>query len=149
LLELQDRWARTKSARQQIEEEAAEAASFECFRVKRDDGALTTAAKLLNLYAYCPTLRNCVLPIYSTATDDGMTLPAFRTLYAANAEEEIGPRGGRSILHPVDLWIKHPERKDVSGIRVRPDKPRPLFDEEGQLWINAFGMPIHDSVPEG
>jgi hypothetical protein len=117
----------------------------ELHRISPTDDAPTAAGKLLKLYAYCPNHpRVQVLPIYASSPEDGMTVQALKLLYAANNDEEIGPRGGRVVISPADLWVAEERRVNVAGIRMRPDKPWPIYEEDGEKWINCFVMPLHD-----
>lgn len=118
-------------------------------KISSEDDAVTAAAKLLNTHAYCPYQMNCVVPIWTTDVEDGINMPSFRTLMMPNRTEEVGPRGGRVFISPVDLWAASPQRQTVAGIRLRPDMPRPLFDEHGKKWINAYTPPAHDKREGG
>ena len=110
------------------------------FRVSSEDDAAQTAAKLLRTHAFCAR-QNMVVPVWTDDILDGLTMPAFRTLMLPNCTEDVGPRGGRVVINPVDIWSKDHRRINVAGIRMRPDKPRPTYEEGGQVWINAYRPP--------
>lgn len=115
-------------------------------RITSSDDATTASAKLLNTYAFCPNQQNCIVPIYASSVDEGMTMSAFRNLMMPNCDEEVGPRGGRQIVNPVDIWNGNAQRVVVEGLRMRPDMPRPTFDEDGKRWINTYSPPSHDAA---
>lgn len=120
------------------------------YKVGPKDTALPAATKLLKLYAFSPNHpRVQVLPIYADSPEDGMTTQAMRSLYAPNNDEDIGPRGGRVVISPADIWLNSRERITVAGIRMRPDRDWPIYEEDGQLWINCFKMPEHEAEPVG
>ena len=111
------------------------------FRVTSEDDAIVAAAKLRETYAFCPKQSNGIIPIWTDDLLDGMTMASFRTLMMPNITEDVGPRGGRVTINPVDIWVKDSQRKTVAGIRMRPDKPRPTYEEGGQLWVNCYSPP--------
>lgn len=115
-------------------------------KVSTSDGAVVAATKLLATYAFCPNLKNGVVPIYATSVDDCIAMPAFRTLMAPNADEEVGPRGGRQVINPVDIWVGNERRVTVRGLRMRPDRERPLYEEDGVRWVNTYAPVIHDAT---
>lgn len=120
-----------------------------------EDSALQVAGKLLQSYAWCPTRQLQVVPYWATSTEDGMTLTNFRTTMLPYAEIEIGPRGGEKKINPADLWVASPQRVTIRGLQLRPDKERPVFEENGSKWVNTYDPEIHtdDSArggrPEG
>lgn len=111
------------------------------------DDANHAAAKLLNLYAFCPNQQKAVVPIWARSMDDGMVLSSFRTLMLPHADELTGPRGGRQVINPVDIWSGHKKRVTVQGLRMRPDMPRPTYqDANGDVWVNTYSPPVHDAT---
>lgn len=115
------------------------------YRIDRNDDAYTASVKLLATRAFCPNQVKGVVPIWATSLDDGVVMSAFRTEMLPNAQEEIGPRGGRKLLHPVDIWASSDKRVTVQGLRMRPDKERPLYNDAGGLWVNTYAPPLHDA----
>lgn len=113
------------------------------YKIGPGDDASIAAAKLLETMAFCPTQANSVIPIWTTDLAAGIHMTAFRTLMLPNKSEEVGPRGGRISINPVDIWVSDSRRKTVAGVRLRPDKPRPLYEEDGELWINCYKPPNH------
>lgn len=109
------------------------------------DGAYQAANKLLETYAYCANQQLVVVPIWATSITDGMTLTAFRNKYAQYVEDgEPGPRGGVKKIHAADLWLTSDQRVTVEGLRMRPDMPRPTFEEDGKSYINIYNPEVHD-----
>lgn len=115
-------------------------------KVHSSDRAVTAATKMLATHAFCPNLKSGVVPIYATSVDDCIALQAFRTLMLPNCDEEIGPKGGRKLINPVDIWASSERRVTVRGLRMRPDKPRPIYEEDGAKWVNTYSPPVHDAT---
>lgn len=116
-------------------------------RLSTRDSAVVTAAKLLETYALCPEQpQRCVVPLWSGSMDAGMNMSMFRTLMAPYADEEVGPKGGRVVINPVDIWNGASKRVAVAGLRMRPDKPRPTYEDRGELWVNTYDPPVHDGA---
>lgn len=112
--------------------------------------AFTNASILVDRYAYCPVGAGMVYPIDMAGDDEaGMLRGAFRGLLEPYAEEVVGPRGGITKVNPADVWFGMPERITVAGIRMRPDRPRPLYEEEGQKYINSYTPPVHANPQNG
>lgn len=129
-----------------FQEKLRELASREENRLNPRDSAMVSAEKLLYTYAYHPTARNCVVPLWSKGFDEAMTLTAFRILMLPFAETEIGPRGGEKKINPVDIWASQHDRINVAGLRLRPDQPRPTYSEGGAEWVNIYSPPDHPTA---
>lgn len=110
-------------------------------KIKGGEECAVAAAKMLETYAYCPTQQLSVVPIWATELTAGVTVPAFRLQHLSNCLEEVGPRGGVKKINPVDLWMADARRHTVAGLRMRADKPRPLFEEDGKTFINTYSPP--------
>jgi len=119
-----------------IEEQSAR----ETYAIQRSDRAKKAAVKLLETYAFCPSL-GLVVPIWADSLDAGMTMPNFRTMMLPHSDHEVGPRGGTNLISPVAIWSMSPKRQTVAGLRMRPDQPRPIYEENGQKWINIYRPP--------
>lgn len=116
-------------------------------RLHPRDGAVVAAAKLLETYAFCPSQAKApVVPVYTSAIDRGLTVTNFRLSMLPHADEEIGPRGGRQVINPVDIWMGSEKRISVEGTQLRPDRPRPTYEDADGLWINAYDPPAHDAA---
>jgi len=60
--------------------------------------------------------------------------------------ELVGPRGGRKWINPVDTWLKIHGKIHATGVRMRPDLQRPIFDEgDGLIYINRYFPPAHQT----
>lgn len=124
-----------------VAEKMRETADKRDMRPSSGDDLIDVAAKLLRTHAYMPTAKETFVPLWSTIDGEGMTLGNARTAYAPYCGTEIGPRGGEKKYNPIDVWLNNPERIIVAGFRMRPDKPRPTFDEHGHTFINTYAPP--------
>ncbi|MFA7602541.1 MAG: primase-helicase family protein [Novosphingobium sp.] len=130
-----------------IGEKLKELAERRRLKIKTADDMTTAVAKMLDVYAYCPHQQNDVVPLWASSPEDGKPVAKFRLEMLPNAMEEVGPRGGRRLINPVDVWLRHERRTVVAGLRMRPDKPRPTFEEDGRLYVNCYDPPLH--IAEG
>lgn len=101
------------------------------------------AAKLLNGFAYCPSQQLSIVPLWGRSLEEGYMVTPFRMMLAPNCKEEKGPRGGVKMVNPVDAWMARPDRVTVDGLRMRPDMPRPVFEEQGKKYVNVYSPPDH------
>lgn len=105
------------------------------------DDHISGAAKLLVSYAYMPTSQKPVVPLWSVSDDEAVTLQNFRTQMMPYCGVEIGPKGGEKKINPVDVWLSNANRVVVAGQRMRPDRERPVFEENGRTWLNTYRPP--------
>jgi hypothetical protein len=103
----------------------------------------STLTKLDRGYAFCPTQKAAIVPLWATSLDEGYTMVAFRQLLQPYTKEEKGPRGGVKKINPVDAWMSLQSRTAVEGLRMRPDRERPTFKESGKLYLNVYSPPDH------
>jgi len=130
-----------------VAERLAQLEAVERTRLSTKDSAMVTAAKLLETYALCPEQpQRAIVPLWTGDIGSGMTHGMFRTLMEPYCDEEVGPRGGRVKINPVDIWNGSPKRVAVAGLRMRPDKPRPTYEDRGRLWVNTYDPPEHDGA---
>jgi hypothetical protein len=54
-----------------------------------------------------------------------------------------GPKGGIHKDSVVDAWLGHPLRANIDKVQMRPDKPRPTFEENGLTIYNRYWPPAH------
>lgn len=113
------------------------------------DDHVSGAAKLLVSYAYMPTSRAPIIPLWSVSDDEAMTLTNFRTQMQPYCGVEVGPRGGEKKINPVDVWLSNVNRISVAGVRMRPDRERPVFEEHGRTWVNTYRPPDHGAADGG
>lgn len=110
-------------------------------RLTGSDDHMSGAAKLLTSYALMPMSNTPVVPLWPTADDEAYTLANFRTRMMPYCGIEIGPKGGERKVNPVDVWLSNPNRTEVAGQRMRPDRERPTYEEDGQVWLNTYRPP--------
>lgn len=103
-----------------------------------EDDGLAAAGKLLQGYALCPKQQLQVVPIWADSVGDGMTITNFRTMMLPWSWVEIGPRGGEKKINPADVWASSDRRTTVEGLRMRPDRPRPLYEEGNKKYVNIY-----------
>lgn len=114
------------------------------YKLRTVDSIVATAAKIRELYAYRAEGAGSVVPIWTNNLDSaGMTMGSFRMLMLPYSEVEIGPKGGEKRVNPADLWSVDERRVTVAGLRLRPDQPRPIYDENGEQFINIYDPPTH------
>lgn len=131
---------------QKIADMASEAKQKRLNRISAEDEFSTVTAKMRNSYALCPYQQLQVVPIWAESVVDGMTLTNFRTSMNKHAMIEIGPKGGEKRINPVDVWTADEQMIEVRGLRMRPDMPRPIYDEGAHKYVNVYTPVIH---PEG
>lgn len=116
------------------------------------DDLQQAANKLLGAYALCPSQQLPVVPIYAEDVAEAMSLANFRLMVAPHSEPAIGANGQelKTRISPADIWVNDKTRRlTVAGLRMRPDRERPTYKEDGKLWINVYAHPVHDAEPEG
>lgn len=120
-------------------------------KVMDGDDLKSTATKLLNSFAYCMAQKLPVVPIYADDLNSAYSMVNFRQEYAPHSEPARNANGEelKARIHPADLWLNSKRRVNVAGLQMRPDKPRPTFEENGQLWINVYKQPVYEAEPEG
>lgn len=113
-------------------------------KLSADDEYQVAASKLLQTHALCPGQQASVVPIWADAIGEGvMTVTNFRHMMAPWCGIELGPRDGEKKISPVDLWMASKERMTIEGQRLRPDMPRPTYEERGKLYSNVYKPEIH------
>lgn len=112
-------------------------------KLNAEDDAQTAAGKMLQTYAYCPNQQLNVVPIWAESVAEGKTLTNFRTEMLPWCDIEIGPKGGEKKINPADIWSSSRDRVTVEGLRLRPDQPRPVFEESGRKYVNVYKPEQH------
>ena len=125
---------------------ASEAKQKRLNKLSAADEFSTTVAKLQRSYALCPYQQLQVVPLWAESVMDGMTLTNFRTAMNRYATIEIGPKGGEKRINPVDVWTASEGLTEVRGLRMRPDMPRPVYEEGAHKYVNVYTPIVH---PEG
>ena len=83
------------------------------------------------------------MPIYPGGDDALVVVASMKTEMKPYDRIEITGRGTVKRISPVDTWLTLPEKVSVAGRRLRPDMPRPLFEEAGALYVNRYAPPAH------
>lgn len=112
-------------------------------KIHGGDRADAAAAKLLRSFAFCEYQQASMVPLWATSMDDAVMIEKMRLKMLPNCDEVVGPRGGVQRINPIDLWASSSERVNVRGARLRPDKERPTYEEDGQRWVNIYSPPDH------
>ena len=74
------------------------------------------------------------------------TIASLRGFMQPYTIVEEGPRGGLKKTSVVDVWITHPLRAHIDAVKTRPDRPRPVFTEDGLLVFNGYWPPAHPTT---
>jgi hypothetical protein len=99
-------------------------------------------AWLLQTHAYCPPLDKVVDMYKASANHCLLKREAFTFAFRGWSELRTGPRGGE--LKPkraTDDWSEH--KLIINDVRMRPDQPFPLFEENGERFKNSYCQPTH------
>lgn len=99
--------------------------------------------------------------VYSQDTDQifdirrprgGMKVEHFRNSMRQHYEVKMGPKGGEVRSWLSDQWMESRNRVNVRSVALRPDKPYPLFDENGEHHLNTYrplDLPTHGDAAIG
>ena len=101
---------------------------------------------LVEEMAFCRSAfhgRGGIMPIYPGGDDALVVVASMKTEMKPYDRIEITGRGTVKRISPVDTWLTLPEKVSVAGRRLRPDMPRPLFEEAGALYVNRYAPPAH------
>src|SRR6185295_16366436 len=72
---------------------------------------------------------------------------AFQRLLRAWRLKIVGPEGGdKGWDNATARWEADPERLNVGGVRMRPDQPFPVYEEDGEFFKNTYRRPQHVGV---
>jgi hypothetical protein len=113
---------------------------------KATDGLAAQAYWLLETHAYCPP-NHSVVELFTPSDACELKPQAFQHQYLAWREDTEGPRGGTKTALATAAWQIHPDRHTVRGVRMRPDRDFPLYQEGGDWFKNTYLKPTH--VGEG
>jgi len=86
---------------------------------------------------------NKVVILYEPSEYCNMTLEAFKTLYMPWWVEEPRQRGAPVKLFATTVWCMHERRIEIAGVRMRPDKNFPAYEEDGVVFKNTYRQPEH------
>ena len=57
-----------------------------------------------------------------------------------------GPRGALKVRSPVEDWMLAKARRSIRREEMRPDQPRPTFEEDGYAIFNRYRPPAHPAT---
>lgn len=117
----------------------------------KDTAGLTEQVDwLLQTQAYCP-LNHTMVDLFATSEACELKPQAFQHQYIAWRHESVGPRGGKIVDLASNAWLINTARHTVRGVRMRPDRDFPLYQEDGHFFKNTYCKPLHppggDLVP--
>jgi hypothetical protein len=82
--------------------------------------------------------EDAAVRLYATSLDCRTKISAFKMRYRAWSEF----KGVKELL-VTDMWERIPQRVNIAGVRMRPDRPFPLYREGGMTFKNVYRRPIH------
>ena len=103
----------------------------------------TKAAWLVDTRGYLEA-EDRVVALYATSLDC-RTTPAAQPALPALASGDPVPGRRQAIAYATDLWELTPARCNLSGVRMRPDQPFPVYEENGRTFKNTYRRPVHAS----
>lgn len=68
---------------------------------------------------------------------------ALRTKFANIHTTKPGKQGGETICYLTEALTLHKLKRQASSAQMRPDKPRPMFTENGSTVLNTYNPPRH------
>jgi hypothetical protein len=108
-----------------------------------DDAALQEKALwLIATHAY-HAAGHKVVQLYEPSESCELKPDAFSMLFLSWREAVIGPRKGKSFDTATARWAANEKRLNIQGIRMRPDKPFPVYQDEGGWFKNTYRQPQH------
>ena len=113
------------------------------------DNAVNWLARNVAWFTQAYNGRGGVVSVYPDGEfTKPVALAALRQRMMSYCWIEKGPRGGTHVHNPVDAWSMLPAKDKlcVSGVRMRPELPRPLFAEDGHLHANRYQVPQHPAA---
>jgi hypothetical protein len=113
------------------------------FNPEEEQFFATVVDWMLVNYAYCSGAFMGKGGIISLVDGELRSIASLRGLMQPWALMTEGARGGIKLLSVVDVWMKHPLRAHIDKVQTRPDKPRPMFEEDGLAVFNRYWPPAH------
>ena len=115
-------------------------------------GVMTFAEKieyLLKHYAHY-AFEDKIIDLDTTSAECALKPLGFQRRYRSWYEDVPGPQGGRPKRVYASLcWETSPRRMNVAGVRMRPDQPFPLYEEDGFTFKNTYKKPCHTQEGHG
>lgn len=124
----------------------SEAAQRRMMVIRPSDSYDEALGKAVNGYAFCAYQPLQVVPVWADSVSDGLTKDAFRSKLEPNSQYVANGDKKPTKQNPFDAWHRSKKRIDVRGLRMRPDMPRPLYEEEGEQWVNIYSPIAHPAV---
>ena len=84
-----------------------------------------------------------VIDIFEPSDRCQLAPKAFQMLYRPWRDIARGPQGGKVVVSATGAWEIFPARKNVDGVRMRPDQDFPLYEENGKFYKNTYLRPVH------
>jgi hypothetical protein len=97
---------------------------------------------LLLSYGYCKA-NDTVVDLYEPSEECEMKPSAFRSEFKAWREITLGPLKGKHVETATARWEVDEDRLSIKGVRMRPDKPFPVYEEDGAWFKNTYRAPAH------
>ena len=108
-----------------------------------NDAELSVKAQwLIENYGYC-ALSDSIIELFKPRQECQLKPLAFNRLYRGWRVEEVGPKGGKKYIYATAYWEVDEKRVDIEGIRMRPDMPFPIYEENGRKFKNTYQKPQH------
>jgi uncharacterized protein DUF5906 len=98
------------------------------------------AAWLLASYGYC-MIEDTVVELFAAHMACHIRPAAFDRQFRRWFEPPSGR--SRKPVFATELWSMASLRLSIAGVRMRPDRPFPVFEEGGRLFKNTYRPPAH------
>lgn len=92
---------------------------------------------LLQTRGYCE-LTDRVVEIYKANDECQTRRIAFQFAFRAWHETVTGKKGGKKQVYATSWWELAPTRRILEGVRLRPDRPFPCYQEDGRWFKNTY-----------
>jgi hypothetical protein len=100
-------------------------------------------AWLLATRGYCEQTDR-VIELHKAGDDCQTTRIAFQFAHRAWHIETEGPRGGKKLAYATSGWELNAGRLTLEGVRLRPDRPFPVYEDGGRNYKNTYQRPHHE-----
>jgi hypothetical protein len=110
----------------------------------KDDAPLAEKAHwLLQTHGY-HAASHTVVELYEASDVCQLRPQAFQFQFRSWREMYLGPRGGENFDIATARWEVNATRLNIKGIQMRPDRPFPVFEEDGAYYKNTYRRPQHE-----
>ena len=98
---------------------------------------------LLQTYGH-DALNDAIVELFEPSDGCSYKPAAFQRRFRSWREKIKGPEGGdKGWDSATARWEADPKRLDIRGVRMRPDQPFPVYEEDGQFFKNTYRRPQH------